>query len=108
MRWAVISLAVALAGCSTNLPVRGQMQGSPEAFSGRARANMNGAGTLTIVTSIGVHCSGDFVYVTTRQGSGTFTCEDGRSGPFAFYSQGTRGTGYGTLGNERFTFTIGN
>ena len=108
MRWAVIPLAAALAACSTTLPIRGQMQGSSEHFTGSAIGYMNGSGTLSIVTATGVHCSGDFAYVTPRQGSGTLACEDGRSGPFAFYSTGTNGTGYGTLGNERFTFTFGN
>jgi len=108
MRWAMIPLAAALAACSTTLPIRGQMQGSSERFTGSAIGKMNGSGTLSIVTTTGVHCSGNFAYVTPRQSSGAFTCEDGRSGPFAFYSTGANGTGYGTLGNERFTFTVGN
>jgi hypothetical protein len=40
-------------------------------------------------------------------GDGVFNCDDGRSGPITFASTGTSGTGYGTLGNERFTFTFG-
>lgn len=108
MRWQTIPLAAALAACSTTLPIRGQMQGSSERFTGSAIGHMNGSGELLIVTTTGVHCSGNFDYVTPRQGSGTFICEDGRSGPFAFYSIGANATGYGTLGNERFTFTVGN
>jgi len=108
MRLAMIPLAVALVACSTTLPITGQMQNSSERFTGRARGNMGGAGMLSIVTTTGVHCTGNFAYTTPLQASGTFTCEDGRSGPFVFYSTGTGRAGYGTLGNERFTFTVGN
>lgn len=103
---AAISL-VALAACSATLPVRGQVQNSDETFSGTATGYMDGGGTLTIVSSDGTHCTGDFVYVTSRNGEGVFVCDDGRSGPFAFVSTGRRGTGYGTLGGENFTFTFG-
>ena len=60
-----------------------------------------------MVSSKGAVRKGNFVYVTHRQGEGVFNCDDGRSGPFTFASTGTAGTGYGTLGNERFTFTFG-
>jgi hypothetical protein len=61
-----------------------------------------------MVSSKGVVCNGNFVYVTHRQGEGVFNCDDGRSGPFAFESTGTSGTGHGTLDNQRFIFTFGN
>ena len=90
------------------LPVTGTVQGSEETFTGEASGYLDGSGNLTVITSTGVRCSGDFVYVTSRQGEGVFNCEDGRSGPFQFVSTGTRGTGHGNLGGERFTFTFGN
>jgi hypothetical protein len=68
---------------------------------------MDGAGTLHIISTSGTDCTGAFVYVTRRQGSGTFNCTDGRSGPFEFVSTGTRGTGNARLGPRRFTFTFG-
>lgn len=68
---------------------------------------MDGAGTLEIRSSKGVTCTGDFVYVTRREGRGTFVCSDGRSGPFEFVSTGSRGTGFGTLGGRKYTFTFG-
>ena len=108
MRLEMIPLAAALAACSTILPITGQMQGSSERFTGGARGNMSGSGALSIVTTSGVHCSGNFTYTSRLQASGTLTCEDGRSGPFVYYSTGTGRTGYGTLGNVRFTFTVGN
>jgi hypothetical protein len=89
------------------LPVRGQIQNSNETFSGSATGYIDGAGTLTIISSKGVKCSGNFVYIKSRQGKGVFNCNDGRSGPFEFVSTGSHGTGFGDLGGQRFTFTFG-
>lgn len=102
-----IALSLLASACSMTLPVEGTVQGSDETFSGTATGYIDRSGVLTIVTSEGATCEGDFVYVTSRQGEGVFTCDDGRSGPFTFVSTGTRGTGSGDLGGERFTFTFG-
>lgn len=99
--------AMVLAGCSLTLPVRGSIQNSPETFTGTATGYMDGGGDLQIVSSKGAVCTGNFVYVTRREGEGVFQCDDGRSGPFKFVSTGSRGTGYGDLGGERLTFTFG-
>lgn len=97
-----------LSACSMSLPVQGVVQGTQETFTGTATGQMDGGGTLTLTSSTGVTCSGTFVYVTRRNGSGTVTCSDGRTGPFQFVSTGTRGTGQGDLGNgQKFTFTFG-
>lgn len=96
-----------LSACSMTLPVKGQLQQTNETFTGQATGYMSGSGVLTVVTSKGATCSGDFVYVTQRQGEGVFTCDDSRSGPFQFVSTGFSGTGFGDLGGERFTFTFG-
>lgn len=89
------------------LPVKGQVQESEETFSGTATGYSDGSGVLKIVSSLGAVCTGNFVYVTRREGSGVFTCDDKRSGPFEFVSTGTRGTGRGNLGGQRFIFTFG-
>ena len=89
------------------LPVRGQVQSADETFSGTATGYLDGTGTLEIVSSRGAVCKGNFVYVTSRQGEGVFECNDKRSGPFEFVSSGTRGTGKGDLGGQRFVFTFG-
>lgn len=83
------------------------MQNSDETFTGTATGYMDGGGNLTAVTDKGATCTGSFVYVSGRNGEGIFTCDDGRSGPFQFVSTGKRGTGYGDLGDQRFTFTFG-
>jgi hypothetical protein len=103
----LLGAATLLHGCSMTLPVRGQVQNSPETFSGTATGYMDGSGNLKIVTSRGAVSSGNFVYVTRREGEGVFTCDDGRSGPFKFVSTGTSGTGYGDLGGQRLIFTFG-
>lgn len=107
-RLAVICLvALALSGCAMTLNVRGQSAGGDETFTGTATGYMDGAGTLTITSNKGRQCTGDFVYMNSRQGAGTFTCNDGASGPFNFVSTGQRGTGTGTIGDTKFTFTFG-
>jgi hypothetical protein len=101
------ALCLLLTACSMTLPVQGFVQNSDESFSGSATGYMDGSGHLSIVSSKGTTCSGNFVYVNSRRGEGVFQCSDGRSGPFWFVSTGTRGTGYGTLGGQNFTFTFG-
>ena len=101
------ALAIGLSACSLTLPVRGQIQNSDETFTGSATGYLGGSGNLTITSNKGTVCSGDFVYVTRREGEGVFTCDDGRSGPFQFVSTGSFGTGHGSLGGQIFTFTFG-
>ncbi|NEY88673.1 hypothetical protein [Tabrizicola oligotrophica] len=96
-----------LTGCSMSLPVTGQTETGSETFTGQATGYADGGGTLTLVSSKGRSCSGNFVYVTSRNGEGTFTCTNGQSGSFKFVSTGTRGTGTGRIGNEPFTFIFG-
>lgn len=103
----LIAGAIALSGCSMTLPVRGQVGATGETFTGSATGYSDGAGDLQIVSTRGARCTGSFVYVTRRQGSGTFTCSDGRTGPFTFVSTGTRGTGSGSLNGVPVTFTFG-
>ena len=97
----------ALPGCSLTLPVKGQLSDGKEKFTGTATGYMSGSGDLKIVSDKGTVCTGNFVYVTRRQGEGVFKCQDGRSGPFKFVSTGQQGTGTGNIGGELFTFTFG-
>ena len=78
-----------------------------ETFTGTATGYTDGGGNLTITSNKGMSCSGAFVYVTRRNGSGTFTCTNGQSGAFDFVSTGTRGTGTGRIGSRPFTFVFG-
>jgi hypothetical protein len=105
----LISLAAVslmLGGCSMTLAVNGYVDGTGETFTGSATGYTDGGGTLEI-TSTKTKCTGNFVYTTRREGKGTFTCADGRGGPFEFVSTGTRGTGTGDFGGKRFIFTFG-
>lgn len=103
----IAAAAILLAGCSMTLPVTGQVQSTGENFTGSATGHMDGGGELTIRSNRGATCTGTFVYVNDREGSGTFNCTDGRSGPFTFVSTGSRGTGRGTLDDQPFIFTFG-
>jgi hypothetical protein len=89
------------------LAVSGQFGDGSETFTGSATGYADGAGTLTIRSSRGRVCKGEFVYTTERRGAGTFKCSDGSSGPFSFVSTGTHGTGSGTIGGRTFTFSFG-
>jgi hypothetical protein len=104
---AALAGTLLLSGCSMTLPVQGLMQNGGERFTGTATGYTDGGGNLTVKTTSGATCRGTFVYVTSREGSGTFECSDGRSGPFDFVSTGSRGTGKGSLSGETFTFSFG-
>lgn len=104
---AVLATLTPLAGCSMTLAVQGQVQNTAETFTGSATGYMDRSGNLQIQSNNAASCTGNFVYATSREGEGVFTCSDGRSGPFHFVSTGSRGTGYGALGGQNFTFTFG-
>lgn len=105
--FALGAACIALSACSLTLPVKGQTESGSETFSGQATGYADGGGTLTLVSSKGRSCSGNFVYVTGRNGEGIFTCTNGQSGSFKFVSTGSRGAGTGNIGGEPFTFTFG-
>lgn len=89
------------------LPLRGQTEAGDEKFTGQATGQLDGGGTLTLISNRGRSCDGDFVYVTGRNGEGVFNCTDGQSGSFKFVSTGSRGVGTGMIGQSPFTFTFG-
>lgn len=99
--------AVVLSGCSLTLPVTGVADDGAETFTGTTTGYGRGAGDLTVTSSRGAVCTGQFVFTTQRHGYGTFRCNDGRTGPFEFFSTGSRGTGWGVVGGRRFTFEFG-
>ncbi len=103
----IVALSAALSSCAMTLPVKGQSESGEELFSGKATGGIDGSGTLNITSTKGRSCQGSFVYTTQRRGEGTFTCTNGQSGAFSFVSTGTKGTGTGTIGGTKFTFTFG-
>ena len=109
MKSLILSVATLtlLSGCAMTLPVTGQSTDGSETFTGKATGYVDGGGTLELASNRGLNCKGTFVYETQRNGSGTFICTNGQSGPFQFVSTGTRGTGTGTIGSKTFTFTFG-
>lgn len=107
-KWVVVAaVAAGVGGCAMTLPLKGQMVTGEETFTGKATGYLDGGGTLELTSSKGKVCTGTFVYVTNRNGDGTFQCTNGQSGAFSFVSTGTRGTGVGSIGGKQFTFTFG-
>jgi len=101
---ALITASTFLTGC-VQMKVVGQMTDGSETFRGTAVGR--DAGTITMVSTKGRSCRGDFVYIGNRQGAGTFVCSDGQSGRFEFLTIGYRGTGTGQIGGKQFTFSFG-
>lgn len=101
------ALCLVLSGCGMTLPLKGQTTSGDETFVGKATGYAGGGGTLELTSSKGRKCTGTFVYVTRRNGEGTFVCQNGQSGSFTFVSTGIFGTGTGTIGGTSFTFTFG-
>jgi hypothetical protein len=97
---------LSLTACAAHR-VEGVVEGGREAFSGGSFREVDGGGVLTVNSSLGVICTGNFVYIRPREGTGTFSCSDGRTGPFSFVSTGLRGTGSGVVGGKRFVFSFG-
>lgn len=98
---------LALPACVAQHRVEGFVEGGQELFQGGALRDIDGAGILSVTSNLGAHCVGNYVFTQPGKGGGTFRCSDGRTGPFEFVSTGFRGTGIGSLGSKRFTFTFG-
>jgi hypothetical protein len=101
-------MAFTLPARAISLPIQGEVRGSAETFTGKATVFLTGDGSLILATNQGVTCHGDFVHVTSHEGTGTVLCDDGRLGFFAFVTTGLfSGTGSGKIGLEDFEFRIG-
>jgi hypothetical protein len=92
---------------SINLPVEGEIQNTPETFTGKAKAYLSGGGILTLTTNQGVTCQGEYINTDDNQGNGTVVCEDGRLGSFTFVASGFTGNGEGLIDTKPFAFRIG-
>lgn len=104
----LFTLLLASPGLTMTLPTQGQVNNSTETFTGAAVVHFWGNGSLTLLTNKGITCKGDFVHVSSQEGTGTVVCEDGRLGTFSFVMAGLKGTGNGKIGGENFDFRIGN
>lgn len=103
----IVTVLLAVCGCSKTADVLGGFEDGSETFKGTTTGYLDGAGVLSIVSSKGLRCEGQWVFVTKRTGKGTFNCADGQNGPFEFVSTGSRGTGTGRLGGKPFVFSFG-
>lgn len=105
----MFAAAVCLSGCAVTLPVQGDFNKGQEKFLGQATGQADGSGSMTITSESGVNCIGKFQYADSRvSGTGTFECDDGRTGTFNFTSNGMSGLGFGkTNKGEPFKFVFG-
>jgi hypothetical protein len=80
-------LLLFITGCSVKYPVFSKVQNSDEEFMGIASASVSGRGSLAMRSNDGVVCNGEFLQpFSSGMGEGNFTCDDGRSGAFTFYT----------------------
>jgi hypothetical protein len=107
IRLLLLLTALLFSACSMTVPVKGRFESGAVTFTGEATGYMDGSGVIKLTATNGLTVEGSFVYVNSREGEGTFTASDGRSGAFSFVSTGRRGTGTGSLGEDRVTFTFG-
>ena len=95
--------AALLAGCVSNRPVEGVVRATGEKFTGVATGSLDSAGSVEIVSQQ-TTCRGTFSNPTGAEAMGTFTCKDGRSGPFRFSPRDRSGSA--RLGAQAFIFTF--
>ncbi len=105
--YSALLLTAALTAChSEHAPVTGQVAGSTEVFTGTVKDFSSSKGKLLLNSNYGVNCEGHFDNKGPTIASGTLKCTDGRVGQFTLNTDGTKGSGYGTLNDKAFTFTF--
>ena len=103
-----------LGGCSTTFPVVGSIPSTKEKFIGTATSQLAGISSLIMRSDNGATCTGEYkapVVWTMTEGataSGTFHCDDGRSGTFTFVGTAIQGEGFGNMNDgTKMEFTYG-
>ncbi len=102
----VLMSLFSLAGCVT-YPIYGEVDGTEERFLGNATSNVDGGGTLSMMSSEGTNCKGSYSFPPSMNwdgatsGKGTFACDDGRKGGFSFAGSMNGGQGFGKMADGR-------
>ncbi len=104
---AIFLTAISCAPKPITVLVNGKFEDNPEVLTGTATGYRDGSGTIELKSAKGLVCTGAFVHITPREGAGTLSANDGRSGKFRFVTTGERGTGTGDLAGRKFIFTFG-
>jgi hypothetical protein len=97
--------------------VQGRMLHTPETFGGTSTGGFDGNGTLKLLSSNGVACSGPYQKVVQQEeaaqaadpsqsGRATVACTDGRKGTIMFLIGQDEAVGSGMLGRDIVTITI--
>lgn len=110
MKYFLFLTVICLTGCgSVTLPLHGSINNGQEDFLGSVTGYADGHGEITMSSVSGVNCLGQFQYDNKFvTGSGTFECDDGRTGNFKFTSSGQMGHGFGkTNKGETIKFIFG-
>lgn len=100
----MLGLSLSLLGCSRTMAVKGQLEDGTRHFTGTATGYIDDSGILSIVTTDGATCEGDFFL---SWGKGVLACTDGKSGTFHFTNSYSGGFGEGTIDGKAFTFAFG-
>ncbi len=106
LRCALLLPIFLLAGCELTAEVTGMLGGS-EPLSGSITLYDDG-GTIELRGGPKTRCVGNFLYERDRSGltgNGTMVCDDRRTGPFRFVTDGPKhGQGSGTLNSQYYSF----
>ncbi|HEU5048444.1 MAG TPA: hypothetical protein VFT64_11455 [Rickettsiales bacterium] len=107
-------MAMSLSACNTSYPLAGKVPNTNEHFTGSVTTfTLNNNATILFTTDRGTRCYGVYPLPLSggdrsMSGSGTFKCNDGRLGIFAFSGTIYKGTGIGKFNNgNKFTFAYG-
>lgn len=107
-------MATLLSACNTSYPVAGKVSNTGEHFVGSVTTfTLNNNATILLNTDHGARCYGVYPLPLSggdrsMSGSGTFKCNDGRHGIFAFNGTIYQGKGVGKFDNgNKFVFDYG-
>lgn len=103
----VLGCAAIIAGCSATISVTGGLTDGSETFAGNGEAAMSRTAPFNVTSSNGANCSGAFQMESFTAGTGTISCNDGRTGTFDWQSQAGKMIGNGTLSGQSFNLTMG-
>jgi hypothetical protein len=120
-----LAAAVFVAGCAgtardrtdATSNVEGRMLHTAETFTGESTADIDGDGSISLISDRGAHCDGPYRQVTndstaevhavaSNNGVASLTCSDGRTGSVLFTLGADQAIGTGMLGQDIVTLTI--
>lgn len=97
--------------------IEGKLLHAPENFTGESTGNIDGNGSITLLSDRGTRCDGPYRQVLddnaaevspdeSHNGVATLTCNDGRTGSVMFTVGADQAVGTGMLGEDIVTLRI--